>query len=114
MSHQSLAVRMYPEPLRTLAFGSISGTYAGIGSAFMNPIRVLILQNETDETLTFSWDGVTDNLVLPSTGQLILDVTANSSLPAGALYFGQGQRLYVMGSPSTGSVYLSVFYGVTP
>jgi hypothetical protein len=111
---QNLSIRMLPEALRSLAAGSISATYAGIGTAFQNPVRIFHLQNQTDVGLTFSWDGLTDNVYLPAGAFLLLDVTSNSSLPAGAIYFGQGQRLYVKGSPTTGSVYLSIFYGVTP
>jgi hypothetical protein len=105
---------MLPEALRSLAAGSISDTYAGIGTPFENPVRIFFLQNQTDVGLTFSWDGLTDNVYLPPDGFILLDVAANSSLPAGAIYFGQGQRVYVAGNPSTGSVYLSVFYGVNP
>ena len=111
---QNLSIRMLPEPLRSIAAGSISPTYTGIGSAFADPVRIFFLQNQTDVGLTFSWDGITDNVYLPSDSFLLLDVATNSSQPAGAIYFGQGQRIYVAGSPSTGSVYLSVFYGVNP
>lgn len=108
----NLANKLYPETLRTLAFGSISGTYARIGSAFANPIRLLVLQNETDVLLTFSFDGVNDHMVLPATGQIVLDVGSNKSDASGELYFSQGQSIYVSGSPSSGDVYLSVFYGI--
>jgi len=108
----NLAVQLYPETLRTLAYGSISGTYARIGSAFANPIKLLVLQNETDVLLTFSWDGINDHLVLPSMGQIVLDVGSNMSTAAGELYFGQGKSIYVSGDPGSGSVYLSVFYGL--
>jgi hypothetical protein len=109
---QNLCLRMYPEAIRTVAFGGISGTYAGMGAPFANPVRIFWLQNQTDVLLTFSFDGITDHFVLPSEAFVLLDVSSNSSLPGGALYFAQGQRLYVKGSPSSGSVYLTVFYGV--
>lgn len=111
---QNLSIRMFPESLRSLAAGSISDTYAGIGTPFAYPVRIFYLQNQTDVGLTFSWDGINDHVYLPSNGFLLLDVASNSSMPAGAIYFGQGQRIYVAGGPSTGSVYLSVFYGVNP
>lgn len=107
----NLAVRLYPETLRTLAFGSISAVYTGIGSALDNPCRIFYLLNATDVLLTFSFDGVNDHLVLPSGGFILLDVTSNMSLTGGSLSISQGQRIYVKGSPTSGSVYLSVFYG---
>ena len=107
----SLAVRLYPEPLRTLAFGSISGTYAAIGSALLNPSRILYIVNTTDVLLTFSFDGVNDHFVIPSQSYILLDVTANTSIQGSFINIAQGQKIYVQGSPSSGSVYLSTFFG---
>ena len=45
-----LAVRMLYEPQRSLAFGSISGAYMGVGTAVTNPIRQFLIQNLTDAT----------------------------------------------------------------
>lgn len=106
-----LAVRMYPEALRTLAFGGISGTYAGIGTAFLNPIRIMHITNTTNVLLTFSFDGVTDHFVVPSGGFILLDVTTNKSQNGGSLCISQGERVYVAGSPTSGSVYLASFFG---
>jgi hypothetical protein len=111
MSTPNLAVRFYPEPLRTLAFGSISGTYAGIGSPFLNPIRLMHVLNNTDALLTFSFDGINDHFVVASMSFILLDVTTNRTDTGGALAISQGQRIYVKGSPSENSVYLAVFFG---
>jgi hypothetical protein len=111
MSAQNLAVRIYPEVLRTLAFGAISGTYAGIGAALLNPARIIYLVNTTDVLLTFSFDGVNDHFVIPSQSYILIDVTSNMTLMGGALAVAQGQRIYVKGAPGAGTVYLSTFYG---
>ncbi len=110
----SLAIRILAEPVRSLAFGSISGTYAGIGTGFANPVRIIFVQNLTDVTLMFSLDGINDNFPLPSNSFLLLDVTANKTIDMGA-FLAQGTRVYVktIGSPTMGSVYVSVFYGTT-
>jgi hypothetical protein len=109
----ALAIQFWPESLRSLAFGSISGTYAGIGTATLNPCRLYLIQNETDVLLTFSWDGVNDHFVVPSGAGLIVDVTSNrtSTTLSGYLAIPEGTRTYVKGSPTLGSVYLSIFYG---
>lgn len=107
----NLAVRLYPEVLRTLAFGAISGTYAGIGTALLNPCKILYIVNTTDVLLTFSFDGVNDHFVIPSQAFLILDVTSNMALQGGALNIAANQRIYVKGAPGSGSVYLSSFFG---
>lgn len=113
MAVPNLAIRALPETLRSLAFGSISGTYAGLGSAFANPVRILFMENLTDVTLTYSWDGVNDHLVLPRNGYISIDVTANLASTGGAFNFAQGTRIYVKGSPTSGSTYLTVIYGTT-
>ncbi len=111
MATQSLAVRLYPEVLRSIAFGSISGTYAGIGTALLNPARIVYLVNTTDVLLTFSFDGVNDHFVIPSQSYLLIDVTSNMTVMGGALSVAQGQRIYVKGAPGSGTVYLSTFFG---
>ena len=107
----SLAIRLYAEPLRTLAFGSISGTYAAIGTALLNPSRMLYIVNATDVLLTFSFDGVTAHFVIPSQSYILLDVTSNQTLSSGIFNIALGQKIYVEGAPNLGAVYLSTFYG---
>ncbi len=107
----NLAIRLYPEPLRSLAFGSIGGAYMGIGTSLSNPTRIFYLVNQTNALLLFSFDGVTDHLALPAGGFILLDVTANKAL-GGGCYIAQGVRIYVKqsGVPTSGSVYLTAFY----
>jgi hypothetical protein len=109
----SVAIRLQAETLRSLAFGSISGTYMGIGTAMAHPIRMFVLNNLTDKLLLFSFDGINDHLVLPTNGYMILDMTSNKTIPQG-FFLAEGTRVYVKdnGSAATsGAVYLSAFYG---
>jgi len=102
-----------PETVRQLAFGSIGGAYMGIGTAMSRPIRIFLLQNLTDANLMFSFDGVKDHLPLPNNGYILIDITANKTREQG-YYLAEGTRLYVKeisASPSSGSVYLTTFYG---
>jgi hypothetical protein len=110
MSQASLAIRMKAETLRSLAFGSISGTYAGIGTALANPARIIHITNTTDVLLTYSLDGVNDHFIVPTNSFLLLDITTNQAQTLGC-FLSQGDRLYVKGAPTLGSTYLSVFYG---
>jgi hypothetical protein len=109
------AVRLAAEPVRSLAFGSISGTYAGIGTSFVFPCRILFIQNLTDATLMFSFDGVNDHFPLPASGFLLVDVESNKTTTGGALNLPIGTRVYVrtIGTPTLGSVYVSTFYGAS-
>ena len=114
MSQSTLSVRMLAEVIRSLAFGAISGAYMGIGGGFLFPSRLLVIQNLTDAQLMFSFDGVNDHLTLPASSNIVLDVTTNQSLTQGN-YWSVGTRVYVkeIGMPSSGSVYITSFYGST-
>lgn len=107
----ALSVRLQFEPLRTLAFGGISGTYAGIGTALSNPSRQLYIVNTTDVLLTFSDDGVNDHFVIPAMSYILLDTASNKTMLGGSFTISQGTRIYVKGAPTLGSVYLSTMYG---
>lgn len=109
----SLAVRLMPEVVRTVAFGAIGAPYVGIGTAVTRPIRVFLLQNTTDVILMFSFNGIDDHLPLPSNGYMIFDISSNQTFNQG-FYLAEGQRLYVKqisGAPGLGAVYFTTFYG---
>lgn len=113
MANQSLAVRMLMEPQRTLASGVIGAAYMGVGTAVEHPIRQFFIQNLTDKTLQFSFDGINDHFPLPRNGFFLSDISSNESI-SNAFFLAQGDRLYVKtigGAPTTGSVYFSVVYG---
>lgn len=99
--------------MKSLAFGSIGAGYTAIGGQFGNPISFLIVQNLTDALLTFSFTGNTDHFVLPANGQLIIDVATNRGFGDG-LFFSVSTQMFVKQNavPTTGSVYISTFYGV--
>lgn len=106
-------IRIQIEPVRTLAFGSISGTYAGIGTSITHPARQIFIQNLTDQTLMFSIDGINDHFPLPADGFLLDDITSNRTTTSG-FYLAEGTRLYVRElseAPTLGAVYFTVFYG---
>jgi hypothetical protein len=107
------AVSLTPEPVRSLAFGSISGTYAGIGTALTHPSRIILLQNLTDADMMISEDGVNDHYPLAAKSAQIWDYAANQTHQQGG-FKAAGTRFYVktIGSPSLGSVYLSTQYGL--
>lgn len=107
-----LAIRILPEELRSLAAGAIGAAYMGVGTAFAHPIRIIMIQNLTDETVLFSFDGILDHVILPSNGFILLDVTSNSAISQG-FYISEGTRIYAKqsGVPTTGAVYISAFYG---
>ncbi len=111
--HSALNVRLEYEDLRTLAFGSISGTYAAVGAAFVNPVRMLKITNTTNADLLISFDGTTDKDVVPAYVSQIYDFGTNKGKPDGTLEQRVGDRVYVKqaaGAASLGSVYVTVMF----
>jgi hypothetical protein len=106
----SLAIRLYPEPLRSLASGSISGSFSRIGTPFTAPSRILWVQNLTDVTLSFSLDGIVTHFQLPTNGFVLLDVTTNQVQTSGC-FISQGTQIYVSGSPTMGQANVSTWFG---
>lgn len=108
----SLDIRLNTEAVRSLAFGSIGAAYAGIGTAVTKPVRIMLLTNLTDAALMFSFDGIDDHFPLPANGYILLDISANKTTETG-FFLAEGQRLYVkeIDTPSSGSVYFTVFFG---
>ena len=110
----NISIRATMEPVRSIAFGSISGTYAGIGTALSNPSRMLVLQNFTDQPVMISIDGVSDHLPLAANVSMIMDMTSNKSVMGAVFAWAEGQRFYVKtlgAGPASGSIYLSTIYG---
>lgn len=109
----STSVRIRYENLRSLAFGSISGAYAGVGAAFANPVRILKITNTTDADLLVSFDGINDKDIIAASSAWIHDYGSNKADVGGQLDQSFGERVYVKessGAPTLGSVYVTVIY----
>ncbi len=116
MSNYGLSIKWYPEAQRDVTAANLAaspGVYLGVGTALENPARQFLIWNLTDKLLQFSFDGLTDHFVLPAQGFFLDDISSNTSVSQNFL-LAQGTRLYAKttgSSPTTGSVYFSVFYG---
>lgn len=101
------------EVLRSLAFGSIGAGYVGIGAAFANPVRMLMIDNLTDQNVIISFDGINDHTIVAAHSGKVLDYASNKMAPADHLEQAVGERVYVKAVsvlPTLGSVYVSVIY----
>jgi len=112
---QALTLRLNAEACRILDAATIAAAgaaYTAVGTALEHPARQILLQNYTDATLWFSFNGVVDNFPLLPNALLIQDITANKTFSEG-FYLGEGKKLYCkqLGVPTTGNVYFTVFYG---
>lgn len=102
------------DALRTLAFGSISGTYAALGSAIAKNWRTFKITNNTNGDLLISFDGTTNNLFLPANSFTLYDLSSNgpNSQQIGEMVISIGTQLYVKQStaPTSGAVWVEAFY----
>jgi hypothetical protein len=104
--------RVVPLLLTSIASSTMSSSYQAInpngaeGAAFFFRIN-----NDTNETITISYDGVNDHEIMLTDTIYETPTTQNNALPAGKVaLFPIGQKIYVKGTSGTGSVYLSGFY----
>jgi len=112
MGKYALAIRWRPETLRSLAFGSISGSYAALGAALANPIIQLHISNDTDANMLISYDGVNDHEFIAANSFILLDIGSNKSVGEG-LFLSKGDSVYVKqesGAPTSGNIYMSAYY----
>lgn len=103
------------DTLRSLAFGSISGTYAAVGTAFTVAPRIICITNRTAGDMIFSVDSsnASGNLFLTAGSFKLFDLTANM-IPGkdDGFVIAEGTQFYVKQStaPTSGAVYIELIY----
>ena len=105
--------RLAFEPLRSLDYTLISGSYALIGTPFANPVRQLLLQNLTDANMIVSFDGVDDHVVVAASSGIIFDFCSNKNDTAGNLEQPAYTFCYVRqesAAPTKGVFYVALTY----
>lgn len=113
MTQPVSSVRVRYEPLRSLGFAGISGTYAPVGLKFDNPVRILKVSNLTNANLKVSFDAVTDMDIAAANGYYLYDFGTNKSDAGGQFEQPAGNVFYVKsetGNPTSGTFYVTVIY----
>lgn len=107
-------IRFEYETLRSLAFGSITDSYAQIGGDFTNPISILKIYNGTDQDLFISKNGTTDHDLIPQGANFVIDITANKTASEGSFFLRAGDGLFTKrgGSvnPTSGSIFVTAIF----
>lgn len=104
------------DTLRSLAFGSITGSYQPLGGAILNQWRSFKLTNTCNQNMLISFDGgINDNIILPANSFVLYDIATNANQDAAqALTLSIGTQFSIKAEsilPSVGgSVYLEGFY----
>jgi len=89
-------------------------TYFPIGSSLKHLWRMFRITNTTDQAMLFSFNGINDNLFVPSNGFVLYDCAANYAATSASQEFvmalGTQFLIKYLNSPSTGSVYIEGLY----
>lgn len=110
----SKAIRSQCDPIRSLDYSLITGTYAAVGTALTHPARNVWLYNDTDKKIFFSFDGIHDNVMLPPLGYWFWDITANKTIDQG-WFLSEGTKVYaraLAANPTQNKVYFTAIIGV--
>lgn len=107
-----MAARAFFEPIRTLAFGSISGAYAAVGDPAANQIRIFCISNDTEGDMYFTTDNSEDQMFLAAGSFRLYDLQANKSDYDDKFVLAKGTQFYVkqITAPVSGAVYIELIY----
>jgi hypothetical protein len=96
------------DTLRSLAFGSISGTYAAVGGPLIFPTRLICFTNNTDGDMFVSDNGSTNQLFLAAGSFKLFDLNTNRLNQQQLWVFAVGTQFYVAEStaPTKGAFYI--------
>lgn len=96
------------DTLRSVAFGSITSSYAAVGSVLPSPAVCIAFTNNTDGIIYVSTDGVNDMLAIPPSTGKVFDIKTNSPYATDFLFPANTQFLikYSGSAPTSGSFYI--------
>ena len=101
------------DALRTVAFGSITGSYTAVGAPQAYQARIICFTNTTNEDVLFSNDGSTNKLIVPAGSFKLFDITTNHRpVNQDDFSFPNGTQWYVKyaSAPSSGAIYIEIVY----
>lgn len=107
--------RAFFEPLRSLGFASISGTYAAVGTPLDHEVRAFCITNNTQGDMIFSLDNTVaaGHMFVAAGSYKLYDVQANMNTQFDDKYpIAKDTQFYVKQStaPVAGDVYVECLY----
>ena len=99
------------EPLRSIAFGSISAVYANVGTPTLNPVRVFKVSNNTQGHMILSVTPGQDDMFVPAGSFTLYDIQSNMNAQKDDSYVfpvNTQFRVKQVTAPVSGSVYIEV------
>lgn len=106
---------VFPEPVREVAFGSITASYTTVGSILSDYTRIACFNNSTNKDLYISFDGVNNHLRIAANGFKLFDITANEVSPDEGWFINKRTQFYVKqtadGAPTSGNFWIEILAG---
>lgn len=103
-----------PDVLRSLANGSITGSYVAVGGPLTHNWRMFRLINDTDGDMFVSVDGTNNNYFVPANSFVLYDLACNgaSVMQTDVFVLAIGTQFYVKYStaPTVKSFYIEGVY----
>lgn len=100
------------ETIREVAAGDVGASYAALGSAVSDHVRLLRITNTCNAEVYVSFDGVNNHLRMGSGSFVLFDFTSNKVRDDG-LFLSEGTVFYikrVSGAATTGALWIEVIY----
>ena len=109
MSQQTVSF----DQIRSLAYTSISGTYAAVGGPLTEAVRLICFTNSSDGDMFFSVDGTNNYLFVAAGSFKLFDLCTNRFTNQQQWCLAAGTQFYVKQStmPSKGGVYIECLWG---
>ena len=101
------------DSIRTLAFGSISGTYASVGGVTAVRARMACITNNTDADMYFTIDTAVNQIIVPAGSFKLWDFQSNMNNRNDDVYvleIGVQFSVKQISAPSSGDVYIELVY----
>lgn len=110
------SVKIRFEDLRVLPLADlVEDIFIGVGGPFLNPPRMIKIQNTTNADIFLSFNGVDVQDVVVARSAFIYDYGSNQADAGGLLEQCSGERVYALytsaaPAPTVGNVYVTVIY----
>lgn len=107
--------RIAYEGLSSFDTSTLTANYQVVNSSgFSHPVLLLKVVNTSTNDVTISFDGVNDHDIVIGSANGRPRTVLNLSFmctpaPTGYLYMAQGTKVYVKGTASAGSIYVSAY-----
>lgn len=106
---------LIPQAVRRLAFGGITDTFANLGAAFTQPVRIFHIKNTTNQTAEITVNGTDVNFELPANSFDLYDITTNRAPNEMGLLRSniqlQARRPAAEPNPTSGAIIVQIWVG---